>query len=176
VLRLGTERAARDGLFTAKLPGDRALLVTAIYGYTTRGWTGDEWPDAIGRRFTAALRTRPAATLRASGKTGEPGQRRPPGPPDRDLGRRNGRIAHRPLPASRARMAPEDMHGALDSHQATWLWRTMRAAESAGLDARDVARQALDGRTLEGARDVAAVIDARIRRETGALVPSPWRP
>jgi hypothetical protein len=71
---------------------------------------------------------------------------------------------------------PEDMHGALDSYKATWLWRTMRAAETAGLDPRDIARQALQGRTLDGARDIAAVIDARIRRDTGALIPSQWRP
>lgn len=56
VLRVGTERAARDGIFTAKLPGDRALLITDLYGYTARGWTEDEWPHAVGRRFTAALR------------------------------------------------------------------------------------------------------------------------
>jgi hypothetical protein len=56
VLRLGTERAARDGIFTAKLPGARALLVTDIYGCTARGWTGDQWPDAADRKFTAALR------------------------------------------------------------------------------------------------------------------------
>jgi hypothetical protein len=30
--------------------------VTDIYGYTTRGWTGDEWPEAVGRRVTPALR------------------------------------------------------------------------------------------------------------------------
>jgi hypothetical protein len=55
VLRLGTERAARDGIFTAKLPGARALLVTDIYGYTASNWTGDEWPDAADRKLTAAL-------------------------------------------------------------------------------------------------------------------------
>ena len=55
VLRLGTERAARDGIFTAKLPGARALLVTDIYGYSAGGWTGDEWPDAADRKFTPAL-------------------------------------------------------------------------------------------------------------------------
>lgn len=55
-LRLGTERAARDGIFTAKLPGDRALLVTDIYGYTAGGWTDNEWPDAVGRKFISALR------------------------------------------------------------------------------------------------------------------------
>jgi hypothetical protein len=56
VLRLGTERAARDGIFTAKLPGDRALLVTDISGYTAGGWTDDEWPNAASRKFTAAMR------------------------------------------------------------------------------------------------------------------------
>jgi hypothetical protein len=56
VLRLGTERAARDGIFTAKLPGARALLVTDLYGYAAGGWTDDEWPDAAERKFTAALR------------------------------------------------------------------------------------------------------------------------
>jgi hypothetical protein len=70
---------------------------------------------------------------------------------------------------------PEGLHGALDSYQATWLWRTMRAAETAGLDPNDVARRALEGRTLEGARDIAAVIDARIRRDTGAIIPAQWR-
>ena len=71
---------------------------------------------------------------------------------------------------------PEGLDGALDSYQATWLWRSLRAAEAAGLDAREVARRALEGRTLAGARDIAAVIDARIRHDTGALVPSKWRP
>jgi hypothetical protein len=56
VLRRGTKRATRDGIFTAKLPGDRALFVTDVYGYSARGWDGDEWPDAVRRRFTAALR------------------------------------------------------------------------------------------------------------------------
>jgi len=56
VLNDGTKRAAADGLFTAKLPGDRALFVTDIYGFTTRGWKEDEWPDAIRRKFTPALR------------------------------------------------------------------------------------------------------------------------
>ena len=56
VLRAGTERAAREGIFTAKLPGDRALIVTDLYGYTAHGWTDDKWPDAVNRKFTAALR------------------------------------------------------------------------------------------------------------------------
>jgi hypothetical protein len=56
VLRDGANRAAIDGIFTAKLPGDRALLVTDIYGFTARGWT-DEWADAAERKFTARLRS-----------------------------------------------------------------------------------------------------------------------
>jgi hypothetical protein len=56
VLRAGTERAARDGIFTAKLRGDRALLVTDLYGCTASGWTDDKWPAAVDRKFTATLR------------------------------------------------------------------------------------------------------------------------
>ena len=64
----------------------------------------------------------------------------------------------------------------LTSPQATWLWRTLRAAEAAGLDAGDVVRQAVGSRSLTGARDVASVIDARIRRLVDPLVPQPLRP
>jgi len=64
----------------------------------------------------------------------------------------------------------------LTSPQATWLWRTLRAAETAGLDAGDVVRQAIDSRSLTGARDLASVIDARIRRQVDPLVPQPQRP
>jgi AAA domain/TrwC relaxase len=58
-------------------------------------------------------------------------------------------------------------------HQAKWLWRTMRTAELAGLDLQQVLAAAIGERDLTGARDVAAVIDARLRRRTGALVPRP---
>ena len=59
------------------------------------------------------------------------------------------------------------------SHQAKWLWRTLRAAELAGLDARQVLADAAGERDLAGARDIAAVIDARIRRRAGVLIPLP---
>jgi len=62
------------------------------------------------------------------------------------------------------------------SHKAQWLWRTLRAAELAGLDARQVLADAVGERTLTGARDIAAVIDARIRSRVGALVPLPPPP
>jgi conjugative relaxase-like TrwC/TraI family protein len=58
-------------------------------------------------------------------------------------------------------------------HQARWLWRTLRAAELAGLDAADVLAAAIAERDLAGARDLAAVIDARLRSRTGSLIPSP---
>jgi conjugative relaxase-like TrwC/TraI family protein len=63
----------------------------------------------------------------------------------------------------------------LDTPHATWLWRTLRAAEAAGYDADDVVRQAVDARSLAGARSLAAVIDARIRRDLGPATPSPLR-
>jgi hypothetical protein len=62
------------------------------------------------------------------------------------------------------------------AHQARWLWRTLRAAELAGLDTRDVLAAAIGERDLAGARDVAAVIDARLRYRLGALVPVPAGP
>jgi conjugative relaxase-like TrwC/TraI family protein len=62
------------------------------------------------------------------------------------------------------------------SHQAKWLWRTLRAAELAGLAARQVLADAVSERDLTGARDIYAVIDARIRQRTGALIPLPAFP
>ena len=62
-----------------------------------------------------------------------------------------------------------------ESARVTWLWRTLRAVEAAGQDARDVLRGAVDSRALAGARDVAAVIDDRIRKQADVerLVPLP---
>ena len=62
------------------------------------------------------------------------------------------------------------------SHQAKWLWRTLRAAELAGLDTAEVLAAAIGERDLIGARDLAAVIDARLRQRIGALVPAPAGP
>jgi hypothetical protein len=59
------------------------------------------------------------------------------------------------------------------THQARWLWRTLHAAELAGQDARQVLADAVGERGLAGAHDIAAVIDARIRRRTGTLIPLP---
>jgi len=64
----------------------------------------------------------------------------------------------------------------LTSPQATWLWRTLRAAEAAGLDVGEVVRDAIGSRSLAGARDVASVLDSRIRQRVDPLVPQPQRP
>ena len=62
------------------------------------------------------------------------------------------------------------------SHQARWLWRTLRGAELAGLDAGQVLADAIAERDLAGARDVPAVLDARIRYRLGSLIPRPAGP
>jgi len=62
------------------------------------------------------------------------------------------------------------------THRAKWLWRTLRTVELVGLDARQVLADAVRERSLTGARDVHAVIDARIRRRVGTLVPVPGGP
>ena len=62
---------------------------------------------------------------------------------ERHVARRDRRAAGGPVPRrssldeSARRSAPADE---LASPQATWLWRTLRAAEAAGLDAREVGR------------------------------------
>ena len=62
------------------------------------------------------------------------------------------------------------------SHQARWLWRTMRAAELVGLDPGQALSAAIAERPLTGARDVPSVIDARLRHRVGPLVPLPSGP
>jgi hypothetical protein len=61
-------------------------------------------------------------------------------------------------------------------HRAKWLWRTLRAAELAGLDPADALKAAIGERDLVGARDIPSVIDARLRRHIGPLVPLPVGP
>ncbi len=58
----------------------------------------------------------------------------------------------------------------------TWLYRTLRATEMAGLDAGEVVRAAINARTLADARSVAAVLDTRMHKIVDPLVPLPQRP
>ncbi len=67
-------------------------------------------------------------------------------------------------------------HRAGPGHRGRWLWRTLHAAELAGLDPAQLLAEAIAGRDLAGARDVAAVVDARIRRRLGSPVPLPAGP
>jgi conjugative relaxase-like TrwC/TraI family protein len=62
------------------------------------------------------------------------------------------------------------------SHQARWLFRTLHAAELAGLDPAEVIRTAITSRELAGSRDIAAVLDARIRPRIDPLLPQPQGP
>jgi conjugative relaxase-like TrwC/TraI family protein len=62
------------------------------------------------------------------------------------------------------------------THQAKWLWRTLRAAELAGLDPQQVLNAAAGERDLAGSRDVPSVIDARIRARVNPLIPQPAGP
>ena len=78
--------------------------------------------------------------------------------------------------AVRDALPPEYQSVSLDGGQATWLWRTLRGAEAAGLDVRDVVARAVAERTLEGIRDLPSVLDARIRDRLGSVAPAPLRP
>ena len=71
---------------------------------------------------------------------------------------------------------PPGYRRAEPGHQAKWLWRTLRGAELAGLDPGGVLADAIAERDLAGSRDIAAVLDARIRHRLGTLVPLPPRP
>ena len=62
------------------------------------------------------------------------------------------------------------------SHRARWLYRTLHAAELAGLDPAEVIRTAITARDLAGSRDIAAVLDARIRQRVDPLLPQPQGP
>ncbi|HLQ56315.1 MAG TPA: hypothetical protein VK162_18855 [Streptosporangiaceae bacterium] len=56
LLRIGTERAARDGVFTAKVPGDRALLVVDQIACAAKGMTWEEHGELVDRKYNAARR------------------------------------------------------------------------------------------------------------------------
>jgi conjugative relaxase-like TrwC/TraI family protein len=71
---------------------------------------------------------------------------------------------------------PANWRGVPLSERSTWLWRSLRQAEAAGLDADEVLAQAINARSLDGTRDLAAVLDDRIREQTSGLVPQPVGP
>ena len=62
------------------------------------------------------------------------------------------------------------------SHRARWLYRTLHAAELAGLDSAEIITSTIAARDLSGSRDIAAVLDARIRQRVNPLLPQPQGP
>jgi hypothetical protein len=56
LLATGTERAARDGIFAAKVPGSRALIVADLYGCIAQGWTQAQFGEHLQRKHSTALR------------------------------------------------------------------------------------------------------------------------
>jgi hypothetical protein len=62
------------------------------------------------------------------------------------------------------------------SPRARWLFRTLRGAELAGLDPAQVVVSAIAAQDLADARDIASVIDSRIRQRVYPLLPWPQGP
>jgi AAA domain/TrwC relaxase len=69
-----------------------------------------------------------------------------------------------------------DEHRGPDTSYSTWLYRTMRQAELAGVDLDDAVRTAIRSYTLDGARDVHAVLWKRLREMTEPMMPHPQGP
>jgi hypothetical protein len=62
------------------------------------------------------------------------------------------------------------------SHRPRWLYRTLHTAELAGLDPAAIIISAITARDLSGSRDIAAVLDARIRQRIDSQLPQPQGP
>jgi hypothetical protein len=68
---------------------------------------------------------------------------------------------------------PEQVaEAALADRACTWLWRSLRQAEATGLDGPATLRTAIAARSLTGAREIARVLDSRVRRLTGHRPPA----
>ena len=90
-----------------------------------------------------------------------------------DLARRAQRVRFEA--ALRQNLTAEDAAAALADRACTWLWRSLREAEGAGLDAGQVLQAAIASRSLYDARDIARVIDARVRQMLQHAVPQARR-
>jgi hypothetical protein len=72
---------------------------------------------------------------------------------------------------------PDDLAGqALADPACTWLWRSLREAETAGLDGVDVLRTVVAERDLNDARDIPRVLDYRVRHLLDGIQPQPPGP
>ena len=84
---------------------------------------------------------------------------------------------HRYEAAVRAALTDEEARQVLADPAATWLWRTLREAEAAGLDGAGLLRRTAASGPLTDAESVAKVLDWRIRQHTDgmpALAVRPW--
>jgi conjugative relaxase-like TrwC/TraI family protein len=62
---------------------------------------------------------------------------------------------------------------ALADSACTWLWRSLRQAEASGLDGTNVLREVIASRSLTSAREIARVLDSRVRRLIEHRAPVP---
>ena len=73
---------------------------------------------------------------------------------------------------------PADQAGEVLADPArTWLWRTLREAETCGMDGTEVLRRAVAAKSMTGARDIARVLDSRVRhllRDARPKSPGLW--
>jgi hypothetical protein len=69
-------------------------------------------------------------------------------------------------------LPPEAAESVLADPACTWLWRSLRQAEATGQNAIAVLSQAVAARSLHDARDIARVLDARVRRMIEHLAPA----
>ena len=76
---------------------------------------------------------------------------------------------HRYQAAVRAALTEEEARQVLADPAATWLWRTLREAEAAGLDGAAAVRRAVASGPFTDAGSVARVLDWRIRQLTDGM-------
>jgi hypothetical protein len=79
--------------------------------------------------------------------------------------------------AVRAALTAEDAQRVLEDPAATWLWRTLREAEAAGINGPAVLHRAVTSGRLDDAESIAKVLDWRIRQHTvglPAVAARPW--
>jgi hypothetical protein len=78
--------------------------------------------------------------------------------------------------AARAVLPEEQARQVLGDPAATWLWRSLREAEAAGLDGPAVLRRAVAAGQLADAESVAKVVDWRVRQQTAGMPALAARP
>jgi AAA domain/TrwC relaxase len=164
------------------VPGPRPAPELARYDQIHTGRTGEPAPGTLPARPDEALGVL-AAVLDRDGQQRSATQARQQALADADhLALLHATWTAETTPARQQRyrdllmaaLPPE--HRDVPGHQARWLFRTLRTAELAGLDPAQVLADAIGERGLAGSRDLAAVLDARIRSRLGAPVPLPPGP